>query len=112
MSDSDTRRETDREDEQTEFFVGSVRVHDGGRITIPAHQRDHHDLDHRDVVDIYIERGEDEAPRDLVANDLVLDAEGGVRPPERKRILYGIEDDDRLDVYVRPTGMTMPEDEE
>lgn len=101
---------SDDSDEQLdtkEFYVENVRLHGSGMVTIPHRLRDRYDVDPYDVLDIIVYGGE----MPFQATDIVVQGDERIRIPEGKRVLYGIEDGDPVDLEIATTGLTFPPEE-
>jgi bifunctional DNA-binding transcriptional regulator/antitoxin component of YhaV-PrlF toxin-antitoxin module len=90
-----------RDPDDEAFGVPDLRVHDNGRIIIPARFRDRHDIEEDDVVDLRITA----EGVQFWALDLIVQRSGRITIPSRKRSLYGVGDGDIIDIDVLLTEM-------
>lgn len=86
-----------------EMIEIQAEVRDDGSVTIPKEARDYADIDHDDVVDIYVE-GE---YGDFEATDVVVDVNYRVTIPARKRDLYDVEPGQSVRVVIGIRGQTV-----
>jgi DNA-binding transcriptional regulator/RsmH inhibitor MraZ len=99
----DSGEDDDRYGETEMFIMQGVSTHDDGRLTIPHRFRDMYDLDEDSIMDIIFD-GDDFS---FWALDVRLDASHRIRIPTTKRKLYGVEDNEPMDVEVHVTGLSL-----
>lgn len=99
-ADDEVPKNSSESSHYDELLEIQAKMRDDGRVTIPEEARQFGNIDHNDVVDVSIE-----APHcTFESTDIVVDSDGRIRIPSRKRRIYGLEGGEMLRVTIGVRG--------